>query len=510
MHDTYLILSIAIYLLICVIWAFFRGASRSKLRLIMVALSAVAAYVGTLLIKMSASSGLVVGRLGELAAEYGFDILTKLAQYSPSLGEILLESGTAIAAPIIFLALFIALTVVTWIIYFIVTLVLFPLFHNSEKKKIFRKLRASINGLLQGIIVVIVFMIPISCYLELAPTVVDKAAENSAKLPFEEYMTFEECKSEIDSLNTSFTVRTFRNCGGGWLYENLTDFSVRVGESREKVKLTEEVGALLDFANGIGGLASKDMTQYTENEAKLILNLGEAFADSKLLPALTSELIYNMTDAWKNGEAFASLQKPSMGEMFDPMFDDMIVIFNESSRDRDMLSEDIISTSKLVATLAKYKVFANMGDTDALSTLLTEGDAVTEISDILSENKRMKVIIDDITDLSVTLLARSFGVPEENTEVYNEMLSSIADTITSSRDSSPEERKEIIKDTVSVELEKAGISVGSEYIDKITDIFVEDFSDFDGEITPAFIAEFYKAYTSMQNQNQNPSQNPNE
>lgn len=504
MHGTYLILPIAVYLLICVIWAFFRGASRSKFRLIMVFLSAIAAYVGTLLIKTSASSHIVLEKLSRLAAESGFDILNQIAQYSPSLSELLLSSATALTAPLIFLGLFIALTVVTWIIYFVITLILFPLFHRSEKKKAFRKLRASINGLLQGVIVVIAFMIPICCYLELTPAVIDKIEETTSYtkvlLPDQTIVTLEECKDDIDQINSSLTVKTFRNLGGGWLYENLTDFSVVVGDSREKVKLTDEVGALFDFAYSIGGLSSKDITHYTAKEAELILNLGQSFADSKLLPALTSELLYNLTEAWKNGEAFATLEKPSMGEMFDPMFNDMIVIFNESSRDREKLSEDIISVSKLAAKLAEYQVFAKIGDDDALSALLTEGNAVAELSDILSENERMKVIVKDINDLAVILLARSFGVPEENTEVYNEMLASIADTITSSRETPPEERKEIIKDTVSAELEKAGISVESEYIDRLATVFVEDFSDFDGEITPAFIAEFYKLYTSMQNQ----------
>ena len=85
MQGTYLIITIIIYLLICVIWAFFRGASRSKLRLIMVFCSAVAAYLGTLLIKAFASSDKILARINELAADIGFDVLEKFAQFSPSL-----------------------------------------------------------------------------------------------------------------------------------------------------------------------------------------------------------------------------------------------------------------------------------------------------------------------------------------------------------------------------------------------------------------------------------------
>ena len=499
MNGTYLILPIAVYLLICVIWAFFRGASRSKLRLIMVFLSAVTAFVGTLLIKASATTDLVLNTIHRLASESGLDILNQLSQYSPSLEEILIKSGTAIAAPMIFFALFIALTVLTWIIYFIVTLILFPLFHRSEKKKIFRKLRASVNGLLQGIIVVIAFMIPLTCYLEMAPVIVDKAEQSGIDLPLPAEVTFEQCKSEINSLNSSLTVKAFRNYGGGWLYECLTDFSIGEGENKTNIKLADEIAPLLDFAGGVGGLSGKDITQYTETEAKLLLSLGESFSESKLLPALTSDLIYNMTEAWKNGESFATIEKPSMVEEFDPMFDDMIIIFNESSRDTAKLSEDIVTVSKLVSALSRYEIFTSMENSEALTKVLSESNVVAEISDILSENERMKIILTDLTDLSVNLLAKSLGVPEENTEIYNEMLSAIADSLTDTRDSDPGARKVIIRLVVKDELERAGIEVENDYINKLADTLIENYGDFDGEVTPAFIAEFYTVYTSMQN-----------
>lgn len=496
MQGTYLIITIIIYLLICVIWAFFRGASRSKLRLIMVFCSAVAAYLGTLLIKAFASSDKILARINELAADIGFDVLEKFAQFSPSLEEILLKSGTAIAAPAIFLMLFLAFSIGTWIIYFILTLVLFPLFRRSEEKKMFRKLRASINGLLQGAIVVIVFMLPITCYLEMAPIVADKALQSDTELSDDIILT--KVKDEIDGFNSSLTVNTFRSCGGSWLYEQLTSFSIGQGENKTTVCITDEVGALFDFVNGIAGLSGKDITEYSEHEADLILGLGESFSDSKLLATATSDLVYNMTSAWKNGETFAGISEPSVGEMLDPMFDKLITVFNESSQDTEKLSEDIITVSKLVSTLSRYGVLANTSNTEALTKVLSESNAVTEISDILSENERMKVILTDLTDLSVDLLAKSLGVPEENTEMYNDMLSAIAGSLTDTRDIDPDTRKELVKVVVKDELVRAGINVEDDYIIRLTDTLIENYGDFDGEITPAFIAQFYTVYTNMQ------------
>ena len=167
-----------------------------------------------------ASSDKILARINELAADIGFDVLEKFAQFSPSLEEILLKSGTAIAAPAIFLMLFLAFSIGTWIIYFILTLVLFPLFRRSEEKKMFRKLRASINGLLQGAIVVIVFMLPITCYLEMAPIVADKALQSDTELSDDIILT--KVKDEIDGFNSSLTVNTFRSCGGRYyLYDKI-------------------------------------------------------------------------------------------------------------------------------------------------------------------------------------------------------------------------------------------------------------------------------------------------
>ena len=110
----------------------------------------------------------------------------------------------------------------------------------------------------------------------------------------------------------------------------------------------------------------------------------------------------------------------------------------------------------------------------------------------------MKVILTDLTDLSVDLLAKSLGVPEENTEMYNDMLSAIAGSLTDTRDIDPDTRKELVKVVVKDELVRAGINVEDDYIIRLTDTLIENYGDFDGEITPAFIAQFYTVYTNMQ------------
>ena len=488
---------IAAFLLIAVIFGFLRGASRSKFRMILVILSAVIAYVATLVLKTTLSLDETVRKLNEVLIENGLGDVAQLAQYSEALEKIILQTGTAIVAPIVFFVLFFALYTVTWALYFIITLLLFPLFHASNKKKSFRKTRSLFHGLVQGVVTVIAVMIPLTCYLEMAPIVLDRVdsdSEIAQSIP-----EFETVKGEIIKLNNDTVVSTFRNFGGGWLYENLTSFAIGEGEDKIEVRLITEIDSLFDLATNVMGLAGKDIASFTEAEAQTILKIGSSFGDSKLLTSIASEIIHAATGEWKEGNAFLGVTKPTLGETFDPMLDKMVLIFYESSEKPQYLGEDMASLSSLVAVFVRSEVLANASDINVLAQKLSQDEVIPQISTILGSNPRLIRLMPDITNLSVKILATTLGIPSDNTTVYNDMMKTIADEIVASKGQDASVRIESLKAVLNTEFDKAGMDVTDAYIDLVSAALVADFGDFDGIVTPEFIAEFFVIYNESYN-----------
>jgi hypothetical protein len=131
---------------------------------------------------------------------------------------------------------------------------------------------------------------------------------------------------------------------------------------------------------------------------------------------------------------------------------------------------------------------------------IAKDGVISEITVTLNQNPRMKVLIPEITNLGIKTLASSLGIAENDAEIYTSILNNIATQISSSKTDDTQTRIESLKPVLKNEFENAGITVEEEYIGILSEALIEDFGDFEGEITPEFIAEFFDVYSNVVNQ----------
>ena len=112
--DLYLLFGMGVFLLFCAVFAIIRKSFRTKFRFLTVLLSAIAAFVFTLLLK-SNLSGLVDGALLPQLDIYYPEVastLRELMGFSPTLTVLLENTACSMLAPILFLLFFIVLSAV--------------------------------------------------------------------------------------------------------------------------------------------------------------------------------------------------------------------------------------------------------------------------------------------------------------------------------------------------------------------------------------------------------------
>lgn len=476
----------AVYLLVCVVWARIRGVTRSRIRMITVIVSAVLAFIATLVVKASLVSGSLKSTLYNLAGSNGLGSVLDIAAISPVLEEIVLKTGGALLAPLLYFLFFLVFSIVTWVLYFIVTLALIVVIHRKEKTRKSKNLPCLIQGLVQGLVCLAVLLVPISTYSAIAPAV-------TGVLPEGELSGIEEISDQINDINKSPAVVVFRVTGGKLVSSVFTDYSVNYNGEKVKVKLTSEIGAITELASGV-----MELENLEEVDSQAIVSLGESIGDSKIVSVVATEFVHSATGAWKNGEEFMGMAKPEVGDLAGPIFDKLVGILYEGSESTATFNEDIQTLAKLVAKLIDANILESMGgEGTELVTAISQKGVVTGIADILGANPRMKILIPELTTLSVKILAQSVGIPENDEAVYTAMLENIASKLNELRDGSSTQAEQVttMESVLKAEFKKAGVDIDAEYISDVAVALVADFGDSIVEVNAVFISEFFDIYS---------------
>ena len=488
----------AVYLLVCVVWARLRGVTRSRIRMITVIASAVLAFIATLIVKASLVNGSLKSTLYDLAGSNGLEFVSEIAAISPVLEEIVLKTGGGLLAPLLYFLFFFVFCFITWVLYFIVTLALVVVIHRKEKTRKSKNVPCLIQGLVQGIVCLAVLLVPISTYSAIAPAVTDQLVQT---FPEGERGAIEEISAEVKGVSKSPAVVIFRVTGGKLVSSVFTDYSINYNGEKIRVKLTNEIGAITELAAG-----AMELENLEEVESETITSLGESVGDSKIVSVVAAELVHNATGAWKNGEAFMGVAKPEVGELAGPIFDKLVDALYAGSGATTTFNEDIQTLAKLFAKLIDTDVIASIGgESTELVTAISQKNVVTDIAAILEENPRLRILIPEITMLSVRVLAQIVGIPENDEAVYTAMLTNIAAKLNELRNGSLSQAEQVIvmEDVLKTEFKKAGVEIEPEYIGDVAVAIVADFGDSVVTVEAVFISEFFDIYADRMGGNQN-------
>ncbi len=486
-----------VFVLAAMLFAMFRGASRSIFRIAGIIVSAVGALIVTIGVKSMATSQETVLPILENAGVNVGELLAQINEYSPNLVNLLAGSTVSFLAPFIFLVSFIALAIVTWVLYFILSLILFPIFHKLEKKNHHRKPISLAVGAVQAALVLFLVISPVSYYVgaveNAMPAIEESGIITEIATSFD--VSEDEIKAELSADSKFDIVKLNSKLGGNAFSKALATYSYNDAETGERVKvdLADELVPMLDITMNVVKLTGAPMAEYGEAEAKAIENIGETFSESAFVSTVSKELVHGMTQAWNEGKPYAGIEKPAIGEPADDIFNNLVKIFNKSSEKSEYIGTDIKDVSKIVSTLVKADVMKDMNTPDVLLEKLSANGTVNDVTAILRTNERLRPLISDITTLSVYVLADTLGVPKDKETVYLNMLNDVSAKLNEVKVLDVAERLETLEPFVKNELAMIGANVSDEYVGSVCQALVADFGDVE-TVTPDYISEFFLIY----------------
>ena len=485
-------------LVISALWGFLRGLAKSRIRGISVLLCAVAAVVTAVLLRATVASDAALQTLiVPLLESNGQTQIVEMLGLSPTLNEVLLHCIYSIASPILTLALFIAYSFLTWFVFVIVTLIFGGAMRRHNERSAFQRTRGLVWGVIQGLVIVVILLVPISATLDLVPPVMEAITESDA-LGEQEGAVVQTVEDYVTPLNDNAFLITYRSMGGNEITKSLTSFTMNETETQ----LSTEIDSVAAFACNIMKLSKTEFAQYSSTEATTIVALADSFKDSVLLPTIAGEIIYGATDAWLEGNAFLGAAKPSFGEtdaLFGPFFDALLRILHADARNHTALQADIKTVAEMVAVMAENGVFANFSNTEALLETLSSNGIIASLVEKLGSNTSMKALIPELTDLGMRAIATTLGIPADINEVYGDIMGDIAQALNDAADLTGDAQIDAITEDLVTAFDEAGIPIDKEIIDGYSVSMIQDLlKEADGEdLTAEDVQAFFAIYATQ-------------
>jgi len=501
-----LILTLApiVALLIAFAWGIFIGIRNVRIRFIGVAVSFIFALIAAILVK-NVSYSVVHDALTGIGGGSGMlnEVLTLLGN-SEILSSSLVSFGGAFLAPLVFCIAFVVCAIVTWIIGWIVSLILSFVMKKSEGKRIDAWWRVLIYATVQVMLTFFVILTPIAVYGDFISTAADVAEGAEIKIPF---VDANELKKTADDVDSSLVVKAYKVTGGNLFCKGITSFKV----GNAKTNIPQEIDAIGTFAGNIFKLTSHKITEYGEDDAELIREIGESFNDSLLITTLTGEIIHIATDAWidDNDETkFLGKDKPQLEgsklAMFSDAVDHILIALNGDSTDSNALRADIETIANIVVILAEDEVFSQMGGegTTALINSLSSGSTVKKLVEELGANPSFKILIGDITNIGMRAIGTTLKIPENSEAVYSRFTDRLASDINSIKtaEKSHDEKIAELANAIAAAFAESGNSLKLEgdAMKLYAETLLADFESYDS-VSANDVEEFFRVYAEVSN-----------
>ena len=172
------------------------------------------------------------------------------------------------------------------------------------------------------------------------------------------------------------TVSVFRALGGDILIDEMTSFTISGGT----VYLRNEVRAIFNVTDSVMALTG-DLSECGDAEADALVVAVDSLTNSKLLTAISAELICMSTEEIATGKKYIKVDDSGM---FDDLVNKTVTILytdakSENDIERTQYKADLKTVALMFSDLIKGGAIANMDDTEAMMDELAGGTTIKKV-----------------------------------------------------------------------------------------------------------------------------------
>lgn len=408
------IIILAVTILLCV----FRGVKKSCARLVTLLIAFfISIPLATLIAK--AASGAVGNLITGLLS--GMPEAEQLLSASPTLALTPAALAGVLVAPIIYLVVFIAVALLCLLLYKLANK-LAQKIPNIENKVLDRSVGAAV-GLVCALVIIVGIYAPISGYLGIANDTLAKLEENAPE--YAESVPAV-AKDALVSCADSAVVKVSDAIGGKALFNGIS----RGKLDGQKFTLASELDAITDVAFALPAFMEAEVAEYDAQQKNSVDTIAASLPESTLLVSIVPEILSGASDAWLSGEAFIGIAKPELDEAFAGIFDKLLFAFTSS--DSSNIAGDLATVAELFDIIIDKEILANIENTEELIKIFSDSATTSALIKAVAEGPskdRLSFLIPEITNLGLSVVYSSLGIPETNEDVNHNFVHDVTETI---------------------------------------------------------------------------------
>ena len=510
--------TIAMFALSGILFGAKRGFSKSVIRLVTVAASAVASfYIVKWIMNLIVDYAVQITDGGTKSLEeaiYSIDpefkdlfpdfLKSMLAEINSETVITILMMIVAIGLlPVLLISVFQLLKGLSYLIYNILSGLTGAI---SYGKGFVSTVFGAVVGLVQGLLIAAVFIFPISGLCNVATDARTKLIEDENNP--NPYIA-NAYSMVIDDLADNPVFDIVDKIGGNKLYEDMMTVNI----DGYKKYMPDECIGFIKLGTDIAPLASgfdwknptEEQRQYLE---KIVIDVG----NDSLVASLTSDLMRGLAKTVQANKLTLGLNGAT-----DTLVNDVMTMFATSTK--DTIEGDLDVTMDVYFIMCDrdlFNAFTNSEHFD-MKTLLTDKDAngdtiANAIIKRLNQYERAKPIVSSFTKISLTVMHGSGSFGEDADVLYENVKGDIASALTHNKSDfeTEEEYREAVTNDVDKALAENNITLEDDVKQDMVDYIADNYGDYEGEITDAEINDallsYYESYAKSQENKNNGSE----
>ena len=399
-----------------------------------------------------------------------------------------------LAAPLVFVILFILICLILRIVAGIVLRIFF------KKDKQFR-LPGFLIGLGNGVVIGLVLLVPLTCLLTsvggIAGTFFGTGADRSSLIQdaLDETTTVR-IRNTVDEVNDNFMLKAVNTLAGKPVMSMIGSPKIEVGgEGGTRTvafNLNDLLGGFAETA-GYALLAADDVGTYQDTHEMtdgIKASIDRAFdsaIQSEWLTQTLAEGVSSISKSWRSGEDFYSLACPETADFLQPSVNKLLDILSTETGDR--LVGDLSTVKQILYMLCDNHLIMDDHTVNEVMAKLYNDGLLDSILGLIEQNEHLKPLAGEYKELGFRVLSHVLEKDALESGTYDEAFDEIVPALNDVLDKTPEEREVIIRDAVQTAFVDYDIEVPDELAVSVAEELIAT-AGADGEITRDEILDF--------------------
>lgn len=420
-----------------------RGFSKALMRFIMVLIVSVIVFfvvppITKALLTLDISNfNIIIGEVHVITVQdlitdllRNIPIVEDLIEASPTLESVIELMPQLILNVILFIVAFFVFKWISMIFYWIFGAIFFSKKKMAGKDK--HNFIGAVIGAIQGILVVIVFLVPfygvvetIKPFINVATQEQQVEGEVQTFNPEVYYADAQEGESEdklaevakevkkyTDAFDNNWVSKVFKFTGVRKLTVAMFDNLTTVENKTLKFNLRQEVKNLAEAYPYIANIQENGLDIEDNECIKDIQDMLDGLYESPVMSGIVKEIVPEVADRWYKGLTFCEISKP---ELEDPamqkLFD--LVLLNLSTSSGDTVKNDVDTSLELVMLVNDATLLKTLTDGGDIMDVLRKPENEDLISRIIGkalESDTLKAVLPEVFNVAMNSVYDALGI----------------------------------------------------------------------------------------------------